>query len=237
MFRLKHLVIASLLISAVVSAVFIWLVRSYSLGFPEAGQIGDSVAGVVGTAAAVLSTVVVYAAFREQILANRAMAEENHRLREAELLDKSFDRLRTDVEWLRYGTEREHDGKKLGVLFEGRAAIETFSEDFCQATEHAPALDSPFFEDLYFIVGTFDTLRNRIVHAPLPDSDRFHLIRSLCFLYSNKFMKGLTFMMVLADKGGLNLTVKDTGMNRYAHFQAVLEAHRRMIAFINENQQ
>jgi hypothetical protein len=237
MFSIRNLIIASLVVSAAVSGVFIWLTRFYSLNLAEAGQIGDSVGGVVGTVAAVLSTVVVYGAFREQIVANRELADQNQRLREAELLDKAFDRLREDVEAIRYGTERDHGGKKVGVLFEGRAAIETFAEDFCDAPEHAPALNSPFFDDLYFLVGTFDTLRRRIVAAPLPDADRFHLVRSLCFLYTNKFMIGMTQIMALADHGGLNLTVKDTGMNRYTHFQAILSAHRKMMEFITSSQQ
>ncbi len=237
MFSIRNLIIASLVVSAAVSGVFIWLTRFYSLNLAEAGQIGDSVGGVVGTVAAVLSTVVVYGAFREQIVANRELGDQNQRLREAELLDKAFDRLRVDVEAIRYGTQREQGDKVIGVLFEGRAAIETFSEDFCDAEDHSAILESPFFDDLYFLVGTFDTLRKRIVGAPLPDADRFHLVRSLCFLYTSKFMIGMTHILILADQGRLHLTVKDTGMNRYAHFQAILSAHRKMMEFIHKQQQ
>ncbi len=237
MISLKKLAAASSIVTLVVLAALIGIVESTSPNWSQAADIGTAVAGTVGTLVALGAALVVYATFREQVVANEQLSEQNKQLREGELLDKAFDRLRTDVQWLRYATDQEVDDGVVTVMFEGRAAIETFAEDFRAAPEHTPALESPFFEDLYFLIGTIDTLRQRIAESDISEPDRFHLTRSLCFLYSNKFMIGMTQIAALAEHRKLNLTVTDTGSNKYAHFKSVLAAHQNMIKFIYASHQ
>lgn len=213
----------------------------YGIARPEQA-LNQSIANLIAVAALVVFSLTLRAqldANRIQLDSLRREIENQNSMREVQLLSRFLEELRHDVATLTLPVElrREEEKGSQQKLFSGKEAIEKFVKGLEEEQDHTPFLNHPFFIDLYFIIGSFDTFRSRILKSTLPEFEKRHLISRFCFLYTSKLMMALTRLLAVSEKGKLNIQVKTvTVMNRSEMLHMILQAHRKMIDFIQEAQ-
>jgi len=117
-------------------------------------------------------------------------------------------------------------------VLHGRESLEAFARALEGPDVQEQLLRSPFFRDLYFVMGTFDTLRARIEKADVGDTERHHLISRLSFLYTSRSMLPLQVIAELSDAGGLQISAEAPQVQM---LQMILRAHHRMKQFVGDH--
>ncbi|MDP2045383.1 MAG: hypothetical protein Q8L00_04130, partial [Deltaproteobacteria bacterium] len=161
----------------IVKAALILLLLAYIgltiYGIPRPEQaLNQSIANLIAVAA----LVVFFLTLRAQLDANRIQLdslrreiENQNSMREVQLLSRFLEELRHDVATLTLPVElrREEEKGSQQKLFSGKEAIEKFVTGLEKEQDHTPFLNHPFFIDLYFIIGSFDTFQSRILKSTL----------------------------------------------------------------------
>ena len=199
---------------------------------------------VIGNAIALIGLILVFFTIRNQIDSNRLQLESlsadiknQQAFREVELFSRFLEELRQDINTVTFPVEfrRDKQGPGEQKVIKGKDALEFFVKLFNDDQDHTPLVHHPFFYDLYFIVGSFDTFRNRILKANIPLFEQRHLISRICFLYTSKMMMGLTRLLASSEKGELKIRVETaTSIDPAQMLRMILSAHQRMIAFVQE---
>ena len=172
------------------------------------------------------------------LLSIRGQADDQRAHREMEMLARFLDEIRGDVRALRLNVAfREGDGSPSeSRMLSGSEAIEAYARGFETETDHTQLLHNRFFQDLYFLVGSFDTFRTLVSNTRLPVFERRHLMSRFSFLYTSEVLVGMERISAVSMRGELRLTVQTASQPDIAGLlTAMLSAHERMLAFIQDH--
>jgi len=195
----------------------------------EVVQILNAAGALVGAVVAGISAFLLYRALKEQLKMNASMRS----AQQIESLRLDILAVRRDVAELKYYRTEQREDKTFAAAFEGRAAVEVFAEDFSVATSHDELLNTPLFQDLYFVLGRFDVTIRRISKAPIDEAQKHELLRDISFLYSGKCMLGMSILLAAVEvEHKLKATVNTTEMTRVTHFDQMLKCHKKLTELI-----
>jgi hypothetical protein len=173
----------------------------------ERSFIATTISGTAGTLIAMLGFFAVVVTLHLQYSESVRDNEATRVARESQRLEIMFGTLREDINSLELLTR---DDAKRPLRLYGRDALELFADSFSSSEDHGNIIRSGFFQDIYFICGSFETMIDRIMDANLPEEERKYFMTRLCYLYSSRLTKPLTILEAMSEKGQLKLKVDKT---------------------------
>lgn len=192
-------------------------------------KIGSGIGGILSSIVALISIVLVFLAYKEQINANINMREAQVQ----QSIQADINGLAKMIEDLKFYPTINDNKNEMVVEFSQRASIEVFAEMFRASDNQDELLNSVFFEDLYFVIGRFDVVLNRIISAKINEDLKVELFRDISFLYSAKCVKGMTELLAVVDfDKNLHASVDSIGINKVDHYKMMMEAHKKFMDLI-----
>ncbi len=192
----RKLLVVGLLIAFGLAAPYLFTHLSW-VPFPEGNAIGDTFAGIAGPFINIAAALLVYWSFREQVKANRVLAEEQERSREREEKSKSQEVRRINRETFLYlSAELDKCTEKGYHLL--MANKEFYMKYLLEPSSETASKTKDFLDEFNPILVNYDNILRLILEARNQNEltqSQFNAVYKKAELFDRKSKKEVLFIL------------------------------------------